>query len=101
MTSKTRGREPLSRDWIGKALAGVIGGFGLAIAVSGLFACLTSGGLAVQDKQQVAMWLVPPIWIAAMSAAFAFRTGARAGWWLGGIAVIASVCLGVVHPFFS
>jgi hypothetical protein len=58
-----RGREPLCRDWIGKTLAGVIGGFGLAIALSGLLACLTPGGITVQDKEQVVMWIVPPVWI--------------------------------------
>jgi CBS domain containing-hemolysin-like protein len=99
MTSKARGREPLSRDWIGKTSAGVICGFALAIAVSGLFASLTPGGLAVQDQEQVAMWLVPPIWIAAMSAGFAFRSGARAWSWLGAIAIAASVGLGVVRHF--
>jgi hypothetical protein len=55
----------------------------------------------VQDKQQVAMWLVPPIWIAAMSGAFAFRTGARAWMWLGGGGVVAFTWLGVVRPFIS
>lgn len=101
MTSNTRGREPVSRDWIGKTLAGVIGGFGLAIALSGLLACLTPGGLAVQDKQQVAMWLVPPVWIGAMSAAFVFRSGTRAWLWLGGAAAVALVCLGLVRQLIS
>jgi hypothetical protein len=101
VTSKVRGREPLSRDWISKTLAGVICGFGLAIALSGLLACLTPGGLAVQDKQQVAMWLVPPVWIAAMSVAFAFRSGTRAWLWLGGAGVVAFAWLGVVRQFIS
>jgi hypothetical protein len=101
VTSKARGRKPLSRDWIGKTLAGVICGFALAIAASGLFACLSPGGLAVQDKPQVAMWLVPPIWIAIMSAAFASRSATSAWLWLGGAAVLAFTCLGVVRQFIS
>ncbi len=101
MTSKARGGQSLSRDWIGKTLAGALCGFGLAIAVSGLFACLSPGGLAVQDKPQVAMWLVPPVWIAILSAAFAFRSAASAWLWLGGAAGLACACLGVLRPLLS
>lgn len=78
---KTGRRETLSRDWLSKTLAGVIGGFGLAIAASGLLACLTPGALDEQNKFQVAMWLVPPVWIGVMSGSFVFRSGRRA--WIG------------------
>lgn len=81
MTLKTGRRETLSRDWLSKTLAGAAGGFGLGIAASGLLACLTPGPLDVQNKFQVAMWLVPPVWIGVMSATYLFRTGRRA--WIG------------------
>lgn len=88
MTSKTvrpvKARETLSRDWLWKTFAGVIGGFGLGIAASGLLAYLSPGALDEQNKFQVAMWLVPPVWLGVLSGSFVFRSGRRAWAWLGG-----------------
>ena len=94
-------RNTLSRDWLSKTLVGVIGGFGLAIAASGLLACLTPGALDVQNKFQVAMWLVPPVWIGVMSASFMFRTGLRAWVWLGGANLIGFAMLALARHFFT
>jgi len=94
-------RNTLSRDWLSKTLAGVIGGFGLAIAASGLLACLTPGALDVQNKFQVAMWLVPPVWIGVMSTSFMFRTGLRAWVWLGGANLLGFAMFALARHFFT
>jgi hypothetical protein len=94
-------RNTLSRDWLSKTLAGVIGGFGLGIAASGLLACLTPGALDVQNKFQVAMWLVPPVWIGVTSASFMFLTGLRAWAWLGGANVAGFAMLALARHFFT
>jgi hypothetical protein len=91
----------LSRDWLSKTLAGVAGGFGLGIAASGLLACLTPGALDVQNKFQVAMWLVPPVWIGVMSASFMFRTGLRAWVWLGGANLAGFAMLALARLFLT
>jgi len=105
LTLKTVGpskeRNTLSRDWLSKTLAGVAGGFGLGIAASGLLACLTPGALDVQNKFQVAMWLVPPVWIGVMSASFMFRSGVRAWAWLGGANVAGFAMLALARHFFT
>jgi hypothetical protein len=100
VTLKTGRSGTLSRDWLSKTLAGVIGGFGLGIAASGLLACLTPGPLDVQNKLQVAMWLVPPVWIGVMSGSFVFRSGLRAGAWLGGANLAGFMMLALARHFF-
>ncbi|SAL32753.1 hypothetical protein AWB64_03053 [Caballeronia sordidicola] len=96
-----RDRENLSRDWTLKTLAGVIGGFGIGIAASGLLACLTPGPLDAQNKFQVAMWLVPPVWIGVMSASFVFRSGLRAWLWLGGANAFGFAMFALARHFLS
>jgi len=100
VTLKTGRRETLSRDWLSKTLAGVIGGFGLAIAGSGLLACMTPGALDEQNKFQVAMWLVPPLWIGVMSGSFVFRNGRRAWIGLGGANALGFAMLALARHFF-
>lgn len=77
--------EPLSsRNWFSKATAGVILGFGLALALSGLFAWLGPGGLlAGAGKTQLSMWLMSPVWVATLALCFLFQSGRSAWWWLG------------------
>ncbi|SMG51443.1 hypothetical protein [Paraburkholderia susongensis] len=77
-----RAAGSIEHDLLAKFVAGIVGGFGLAIAASALFARLSPGGLTAASKFHVAMWLVPPLWIAAASASFMFRSGARASGWL-------------------
>jgi hypothetical protein len=72
----------IERHLLAKFVAGMAGGFGLAIAASAVFARLSPGGLTAASKFHVAMWLVPPLWIAVCSASFLFRSGARAFGWL-------------------
>ena len=72
--------------WLGKASAGIILGFTLALGISGLFMWITSSGLmAGSGKTQFAMWLVAPIWAGIASFCFLFRSGFTAWLWLGAV----------------
>ncbi|HVH33614.1 MAG TPA: hypothetical protein VM847_05830 [Tahibacter sp.] len=79
-----------SRHWFGKTCAGAVLGFGLALAVSGLFAWLGPGGVdAGSGKIQFTMWLMAPVWTAVLSFVFLFRDSLRAWIWLGAANVAA------------
>lgn len=73
-----------SRHWFGKGSAGLLLGFGLALALSGLFAWLGPGGIdAGTGKTQVDMWLMGLIWPSVLAFVFLFRDSLRAWLWLG------------------
>ncbi|MBD9537556.1 hypothetical protein IB227_17030 [Stenotrophomonas sp. STM01] len=79
-----------SRHWLGKTCAGVVLGFGLALALSGLFAWLGPDGIgAGGGKNQFNMWLMAPIWAAVLSFVYLFRDSLRAWLWLGAANVAA------------
>ncbi|NML34355.1 hypothetical protein [Paraburkholderia antibiotica] len=88
-SASRRAPGSIERDLLARFVAGMLGGFGLAIAASALFARFSSGGLDAPSKFHVAMWLVPPLWIAIASASFMFRSGARAFGWLALSNVVA------------
>jgi hypothetical protein len=72
-----------SADWFGKTAAGLVLGFSLALAVSGLCAWLTPGGIAGGNgKIQFVMWLIAPLWAGVLCFVFLFRDGRRAWCWL-------------------
>lgn len=74
---------PIQRDWVSKTLAGALLGFTLGLGVSGLFAWLTPDmGLSIRG--QLAMWMVPPIWLLTFGFVYFFASGKRAWLWLGG-----------------
>ena len=52
----TTRRRLESRHWLGKTLAGTILGLGLALALSGLFAWLSPGGIAADPGKAQAMF---------------------------------------------
>lgn len=80
--------------WFGKASAGFVCGFTLAIALTGLFAWFGPGGLMHSSgKTQLNMWLVSPIWVTVLSVCFLFRSGARAWGWL---LLANAVCFGLL-----
>jgi hypothetical protein len=87
--------EKIAGHWIGKTTAGVVCGFALAIAASGLLVQIVSGSSAEVGKAEVAMLSVPLIWTAAFSAAYLFRTGLRAWVWLGAFSAAAFALLQV------
>lgn len=73
-----------SSNWFGKASAGLILGFGLALALSGIFAWAGPGGLMQGGgKTQFNMWLMSPVWALVLSLCFLFKSGWRAWGWLG------------------
>ncbi|MCR6629154.1 MAG: hypothetical protein NVV74_03350 [Magnetospirillum sp.] len=82
--------------WCCRTLAGSVGGFGLAIALAGIFVWV---GPAGPGKYQLAMWLVAPVWLAVLSAAFLFRNGPQAWLWLGGANLLAYAGLFVCRHF--
>ncbi|KRB11284.1 hypothetical protein [Lysobacter sp. Root690] len=91
-----------SRHWFGKGSAGLLLGFGLALALSGLFAWLGPGGIdGGGGKIQFNMWLISPIWCMALSFVFLFRTSARAWCWLGAANVVAFGALWIVRSVMA
>jgi len=71
---------PIKRDWLGKSLAGLLLGFTLALALSGLAGLLRPG--LDGAEAQLLMWMVPPVWVAVLGGVFMFPDGWRAWAWL-------------------
>ncbi|PNU02706.1 hypothetical protein A8V01_25895 [Novosphingobium guangzhouense] len=68
-----------SRDWLGKASAGLILGFVLALGLSGLLAwAIGVSDTFFSTKGQLAMWSMSPVWCLVLSLCFLFRSGLRA-----------------------
>lgn len=67
--------------WL-KSLSAALLGLPLAVALVGLLALLS-------DPRYTLVWLLMlmPAWVAASSAAFQFRSGARAALWMGALSV--------------
>ena len=77
--------EPLtSRNWFGKASAGVILGLAIAVGLSGLLVwALDVENTYFSTKGQLTMWVISPLWCGILSFCFFFTSGARAWLWLG------------------
>ena len=90
------------RNWLGKASAGLILGFVIALSLTGLFAWLWPGGLMHSSgKTQLNMWLMSPVWALILSFCFLFRTGLRAWLWLGGMAIASFSTLVAVKIYLG
>jgi len=85
--AQPRREDSLTKGWAGKTLAGVLCGLAIALIASGLFMLPNAKENMVYDKYQIAMWIVPPIWLAVLSCCYLFRDALRAWLWLGGITV--------------
>lgn len=73
-----------SRDWPGKAAAGLILGFALALGLCGVFARFGPGAIGFFSAEgQVTMWLMAPLWCLALSFCFLFPSGRSAWAWFG------------------
>lgn len=94
-------KPTLRRDWWSKTSAGVFGGFGLAVALSGLFAWIGPGGLAAPNKFQFTMWITAPIFLAVLSLVFLFSSGRRAWLALGSLNVLAFCALGACRHYLT
>lgn len=81
-------------DWWAKTSAGVLLGFGLAMALVGLLAYLGPGGIAAPDGRFTTLrFLMPFVWIAVFGLVFLFRSGRAAWLWLGGANLLAFALL--------
>lgn len=74
-----RDTPAIRRDWLSKTLAGLVGGGLLALGCSGLFA-QANGAMPLSICGQLAMWMLPPIWLGVLGGVYFFRSGGRA--WL-------------------
>lgn len=75
--------ELSSRHWFGKASAGLILGFLLALGLSGLLAwALDVGDTYFSTRGQLTMWSIAPVWTGVLGFCFLFRSGGRAWGWL-------------------
>lgn len=81
-TKPSATKANIQPDWWSKTFAGCVLGASLALALSGLFAWLGPGGITADNKVQVNMWLISPLWVLIFSFVFLFRTGLRAILWL-------------------
>ncbi|MFT3814676.1 MAG: hypothetical protein QM740_15070 [Acidovorax sp.] len=79
---------PVRRDWVSKTLAGALLGLALAVSASGLFAALAAA-MPLPLRGQLAMWMVPPVWLLTWSAVYFFQSGARAWAWLAAVNLLA------------
>ncbi len=71
-----------SRNWLGKASAGLVLGYALALGLSGLlYWAIGAAGPGLSTKAQFAMWMISPIWCLIVSFCFFFRSGRQA--WSG------------------
>lgn len=73
---------PIRRDWVSKSLAGFLLGAALAFGASGLFNALNVG-MPLSVRGQLAMWIVPPVWLGVLGGVYFFASGTRAWMWLG------------------
>ena len=73
--------DPRRPDWVSKTLAGLLLGLSLAITASGLLMAWLHA-LPVPVSGQLAMWLVPPVWLGVLSSVYFFRSGLHAWAWL-------------------
>ncbi|SFF51664.1 hypothetical protein SAMN05518865_101114 [Duganella sp. CF458] len=81
--------DAIRPDWWSKTFAGAVLGGALALALAGLFAWAGPGGIGAGEKAQVVMWSIAPLWMTVFALVYLFRTGLRAGLWLGGANVLA------------
>ena len=83
-----------SSHWLGKTVAGLVLGFAIGLAVSGLFAWFGPGGLmGGPGKTQFNMWLIAPVWSLVLSFVFLFPSSRSAWTWLGGATLVLIVVL--------
>ncbi len=90
-------RAPIRPDWWTKTLAGLVFGFGLGIALAGLFAWVGPGGIGAPQKTQFVMWLIAPVWMTVFGTVYLFPSGARALLWLGAANLVVFAALFAVR----
>jgi hypothetical protein len=86
--TRRRKPPPIRPDWVSKTLAGLLLGFSLSIIASGLL-MTRLGDMPLPVSGQLAMWLVPPVWLGVLSLVYFFGSGLRAWAWLLGANAVA------------
>jgi hypothetical protein len=81
-------KHKVSGHWIGKTTAGLVCGFVLALASSGLLVRFAPGSSGDAAKAESAMLSVPLVWTAVFAGAYLFRSGLRAWLCLGAASVM-------------
>lgn len=76
-----KSRRPIRADWVSKTLAGLLLGFSLSLLAAGLLMTQLRG-MPLAVSGQLAMWLVPPVWLGVLSGVYFFASGWRAWVWL-------------------
>jgi hypothetical protein len=89
---------PIRRDWLAKTLAGFLLGAVLALGCSGLFVQLNAA-MPLAVRGQLAMWMVPPVWLGVLGGSYFFASGVRAWLWLGGASVLVVGTLVVLRTY--
>lgn len=87
-SAKRQQRPPIQADWLSKTLAGLVLGLTLALTASALL-MLPLAKLPLAVSGQLAMWLVPPVWLGTLSLVYFFASGWRAWAWLSGANALA------------
>ena len=97
LTARRGKPPPIRPDWVSKTLAGLLLGFSLAIITSGLLMTQLQG-MPLPVSGQLAMWLVPPVWLGVLSCVYFFSSGLRAWAWLLGANMVALGLWWLVSP---
>lgn len=69
--------------WFLKISAGLLAGFPLALALTGLFAWAGPGSIDTPDRVQFLMWMIAPVWLTMLALIFLFRSG----WYAWGVLI--------------
>jgi len=81
-TTKQAAKKPaIQRDWWSKTFAGLLLGFTLAVAISGIFV-KTNATMAFSIRGQLAKWMMARIWLSTLSGVYLFQSGKKAWLWL-------------------
>lgn len=86
--ARPRKPRPIRKDWVSKTLAGLLLGFSLALVAAALLMTQLRG-MPLPVSGQLAMWLVPPVWLGVLSGVYFFSSGLRAWAWLLGTNALA------------
>lgn len=82
--------DQIRPDWWSKTGAGLILGFGLALALAGIYAYLGPGGIGAPGGRPALMrFLIALVWIPVFGFCFLFPSGRAAWLWLGAANLLA------------
>jgi hypothetical protein len=89
----------MTKNLASKAVAAILLGLGLAIALCGLYGWLGPGTMT--DKYMVVLWLLVPVWLTVVSCSFFFKTAKQAWLVLIGANIVTFTLLAVIRTALS